>query len=241
MRILEIGCGTGSSTVALAEQGAHITAIDVDSPSLTVARERCRILNLDVDFQELNSADAASVMGKQQFDFVLFYASLEHMTHAERIIALRGIWNLLAEGGFLCVIETPNRLYYKDYHTSYLPFFFWLPDDLAFEYSQLSPREFFHNRYSKYDSQSLDFLRQGRGVSFHEFDLAMGPVEKLRVLSSMSEFHRRRKPLQWLWHRFSSDYRYESFLHSHCQHKPRAFFERRLDLMIEKTIAYRAG
>src|SRR6266850_7471643 len=28
--ILEIGCGTGCSTVALAEQGAQVTAIDVD-------------------------------------------------------------------------------------------------------------------------------------------------------------------------------------------------------------------
>ena len=35
-RILEIGCGTGASTVALAEQGANVTAIDIDEESLLV-------------------------------------------------------------------------------------------------------------------------------------------------------------------------------------------------------------
>src|SRR5262245_12969850 len=32
--ILEVGCGTGSSTVAFAEQGADVTAIDLDEDSL---------------------------------------------------------------------------------------------------------------------------------------------------------------------------------------------------------------
>jgi 2-polyprenyl-3-methyl-5-hydroxy-6-metoxy-1,4-benzoquinol methylase len=50
--ILEIGCGTGSSTVALAEQGADITAVDIDKSSLTVARERCEIYGLDAHFVE---------------------------------------------------------------------------------------------------------------------------------------------------------------------------------------------
>jgi Methyltransferase domain len=40
-RILEIGCGTGSSTVALTEQGAVVTGIDVDEDVLVVARDRC--------------------------------------------------------------------------------------------------------------------------------------------------------------------------------------------------------
>src|SRR5215510_3610517 len=34
--VLEIGCGTGCSTIALAEQGAMVTAIDVDEHSLKV-------------------------------------------------------------------------------------------------------------------------------------------------------------------------------------------------------------
>jgi SAM-dependent methyltransferase len=32
--VLEIGCGTGSSTVALAEQGANVVAVDIDDKAL---------------------------------------------------------------------------------------------------------------------------------------------------------------------------------------------------------------
>jgi hypothetical protein len=36
-------------------------------------------------------------------------------------------------------------------------------------------------------AQLLPFLREGRGVSFHEFDIAIGRVE---VKTSMFEYHR---------------------------------------------------
>src|SRR5688500_14623008 len=39
LRVLDIGCGTGSSTVALAEQGARVTAIDIDAGALRVRSE----------------------------------------------------------------------------------------------------------------------------------------------------------------------------------------------------------
>ena len=42
-RVLEVGCGTGSSTIALAEQGAQVVAVDVDAPSTEVTRERCDV------------------------------------------------------------------------------------------------------------------------------------------------------------------------------------------------------
>ena len=41
-RILEVGCGTGSATVALAEQGAEVTALDVYDEALMVAEARCK-------------------------------------------------------------------------------------------------------------------------------------------------------------------------------------------------------
>ena len=48
--VLEVGCGTGASTIALAEQGAKVVGIDVDPGSLQVARDRFRLAGLDAEF-----------------------------------------------------------------------------------------------------------------------------------------------------------------------------------------------
>jgi 2-polyprenyl-3-methyl-5-hydroxy-6-metoxy-1,4-benzoquinol methylase len=132
-RILEIGCGTGASTVALAEQGASVTAIDIDEESLIVARDRCRLHGVEAEFLRLNGAATEQLPALGQFDFVIFFACLEHMTYAERLDAMRSTWSGLTPGALWCSIETPNRLWWFDEHTSFLPFYNWLPDELAFD------------------------------------------------------------------------------------------------------------
>src|SRR5215469_149729 len=98
-RILEIGCGTGSSTVALAEQRAIITGIDIDESALAVAVERCRVYGLPVEFSWLNATEISITFAAGSFDWIIFFASLEHMTIAERLTSLKAAWNLLPEGG----------------------------------------------------------------------------------------------------------------------------------------------
>jgi 2-polyprenyl-3-methyl-5-hydroxy-6-metoxy-1,4-benzoquinol methylase len=140
-QVLEVGCGTGSSTVALAEQGARVTAIDIDVGALTVAKERCRVYGLDVTFLEANATEIRTLFSGQHFDLIIFFAVLEHMTHDERMIAMNNGWNMLSKGDLWCVIETSNRLWFYDGDTSFLPFYLWLPDDVAFQYSQFSRRK----------------------------------------------------------------------------------------------------
>src|SRR5688572_27832594 len=84
-RVLEIGCGTGASTVALAEQGALVTAVDIDTESLLVATERCRVYGVDAIFVQAEGSVLDRHLNLADFDFVIFFACLEHMTHAERI------------------------------------------------------------------------------------------------------------------------------------------------------------
>jgi len=111
------------------------------------------------------------------------------MTIAERLGSLRTAWDMLPAHGLLVVVETPNRLWYFDGHSSYLPFFHWLPNELAFAYAKLSARNNFRELYKEYNPASKEhFLRRGRGMSFHEFDLAIGPTRDLKVVSSLSTF-----------------------------------------------------
>jgi S-adenosylmethionine-dependent methyltransferase len=233
-RVLEIGCGTGCSTVALAEQGAEVVAIDIDEPSLAVAKRRCDVYELDVDFRVANAADIGELFRDVRFHFIIFYAALEHMIHRERILALRSAWDLLPNGGLLCIVETPNRLWYYDQHTSRLPFFHWLPDDLAFDYSRFSSRPHFSDLYDNYDDerQRLHFLRRGRGASFHELALAIAPVEELNVHSTLA-MHLRGRGLQSPIP--SQADRYQRLLQEIYPSIHSGFFERNLDLILLKT------
>ncbi len=183
MRVLEIGCGTGSSTVALAEQGADVVTIDIAEPALEVARVRCRVHGVQAD---IVNANAQCLVDFRPVDAVFYFAALEHMNHAERMRSLSEAWAMLPPGGLLAIIETPNRLWYFDSHTSELPFYNWLPNDLAFLYSRFSPKEIFRDNYREPTEQSIDhFLRRGRAVSYHEIDLAIARTETLETVSSL--------------------------------------------------------
>lgn len=185
LKILEVGCGTGASTLALAEQGARVTAIDIDEGALQVAKDRCSAYGVTAELRLLN-ASAISTLGTA--DVVIFNACLEHMTVSERLQSLCDGWKALSTRGLLIILETPNRLWWADTHTSKLPMYHCLPDELAYQYSRFSPRENFREIYR--DHTNVDsmthFLRRGRGMSFHETDLAIGP--SLNVLSSLDSY-----------------------------------------------------
>ena len=234
--ILEIGCGTGSSTVALAEQGAEVTAIDILETSLTVARERRQVYGVKADLLNMNATEAHKAFSGQHFDFIIFFAALEHMTHDERMDAMSNTWNMLSKGDLWCVIDTPNRLWFDDGHTSLLPFYHWLPDDLAFKYSRFSSRGIFCERYREINGEAiLDFLRWGRGVSFHEFELTMDKAENLDVVSSLSIFLRKRSILRKMLWRLPTEGRYELFLARIKPQIHRGFYQPTLNLIIRKS------
>ena len=167
-KILEIGCGTGCTTVALAEQDCELSSIDVDSTHIKVAQKRCEIYDLSVNIHAINATCINEI--NEKFDMIIFSASLEHMTYEERLTSIKLAWNMIKKNGFLVVIETPNRLHYFDGHSSILPFYHWLPDEIAIQYSKFSPREACKNS----SSDEMAFIRFGRGASFHEFELALG-------------------------------------------------------------------
>jgi len=230
LRILEIGCGTGCSTVALAEQGALVTGIDIDARGLRVAHERCRLYGVRADLHELNAAEATRHFKPGDFDLIIFFACLEHMTLSERMEALPAVWNLLPRGAWLAIVETPNRLWYFDGHTSMLPFFNWVPDELAFAYSvKFSDRELFKDdKRHNHPTNMEEFLRLGRGVSYHEFDLTIGAHN---VFSSFSTFYGYRYTLL----RSMRARRFKSLLRSFRPDLHDGWFEANLDLLMRKT------
>jgi len=234
-KILEIGCGTGSSTVALAEQGADVYGVDIDETAIPVARKRCEVFGVSANFFAANATEVKEMFREQQFDFVLFYASLQHMLHDERLIAMRDTWDMLPAGGLWCLIDCPNRLWFYEGHTSFLPYFDWLPDDVAFLYSRYSSRPEFNNMYREYTEEArIHFLRRGRGLSFHEFSLAMKDTQDLDVVSGMSMFYREKSLLQRIKWKFSLDAKFDSCLRQIDSSIHPAFYQQSLDVIIRK-------
>ena len=70
--ILEMWFGTGSSTVALAEQGANLVGIDLDQCSLSVARARLEAHGLKAALFNIISCDLSKTFGDTKFDHIIF-------------------------------------------------------------------------------------------------------------------------------------------------------------------------
>ena len=230
-QVLEIGCGTGSGTVALAERGAQVVGLDLDEGSLQVARKRCALHGVVAELHATNAADIAELFGDTIFDLIIFYASLEHMVLDERLRAIADSWAMLRPGKLWCVIETPNRLWHTDTHTAWLPFYHWLPDELAFKYARFSRRTNFRECYDEStDERHLHFCRRGRGVSFHELHVALGEPDVFEVVSYKNEFLAH---LGWLAKDARAD-RYVALLRELAPDVHAAFLQEYLDVILRK-------
>lgn len=179
MTALEIGSGTGSSTLAFARQVGKLFSFEIDRKATAAAKERLAYFNLyNVEFHEgqFNSDCALSRSG-QRVDLVVLCAVLEHMTESERSDSLRTAWDMLNPGGFLLIADTPNRFAVYDDHTSLLPYYSALPASIQAQYAAHSPRADFRNSIATTSApdMAVTLARWGAGISYHDFELALGP------------------------------------------------------------------
>jgi len=78
-RVLELGCGSGIYTVALARRGAYLTAIDVsaEAVALTLARARANSVADRVDARQMGAENLR--LGAGSFDLVVGFGILHHV------------------------------------------------------------------------------------------------------------------------------------------------------------------
>ena len=190
-QVVEIGCGSGSSTAAFARLAGQMHGYDIQLSYVEGARIRAKMLGLtNVSCYAVAPDQLSSGIrrrhGEGRIDLVLLYAVLEHCTSAECLEIIQTSWDLLRPGGHLAVIETPNRLGYMDIHTTFLPFFHLLPAPIALRYYHRTQRQRVIRtldaaaRVSEQEAE-LARIRLGTGISFHEFQIALG-IEDLGPL-----------------------------------------------------------
>lgn len=106
-RVLEVGCGLGTDTMNFARAGADVTAVDLSSASLDLARTRADLMGVAdrIRFVEANAEElTSSITG--EFDLVYSFGVLHHTPHPQR--AYEQLRRLIAPSG-----ELRMMVYYR--------------------------------------------------------------------------------------------------------------------------------
>jgi SAM-dependent methyltransferase len=155
--VLEVGCSFGHLTEYLAEQAAvgRVTAFDADPAFVAMTRAKVEELGLEKvrDVALIGNADTRALPWETgAFDLVIASAVVEHLPERYRRAQVDEYYRVLAPGGHIAILDTPNQLFPLETHSVGLPLVQWLPPRLAYRYARLGRRARF------------------RDVSFEEFD-----------------------------------------------------------------------
>ena len=104
-KVLDIGCGGGILSEAMAARGAQVTGIDMAQMSLDVARMHLLESGLKVDYQKM-TAEQFAEQNEAQFDVVCCLEMLEHVPDPASI--MQAAAKILKPEGTL-VLSTLNR------------------------------------------------------------------------------------------------------------------------------------
>lgn len=123
-RILDFGCGTGSTTAALAQYCEQVCAFDIDDESIEICKQRIREHGLESRVQFFYSNDIDDIKDSMgTFELILVNAVIEHIPLSKtglRKRIIRSLFNMLKKSGCLYINETPNRLWPFDGHATQL-------------------------------------------------------------------------------------------------------------------------
>lgn len=124
-KILDIGCGTGRTTMPLFKMGFKIIGIDFVPAMINNAKKIAGEMNLEIDYQV---GDAIKLEFENNiFDYALF--SNQGWTHipgrADRLKALKEAYRILKPGGIFIFTAHP-RVFNRQF------FYFWIKQWLKF-------------------------------------------------------------------------------------------------------------
>jgi ubiquinone/menaquinone biosynthesis C-methylase UbiE len=124
--ILDMCCGTGGATLAIARKAAascRIIGMDLSSGQIRAARERTGFSN--VEFVEGDACTTGFEDGR--FDKVFITHALHEMWRADRLQVLCEARRILRAGGKVVILELDNPESFIVRFLAGLWFFYWLP------------------------------------------------------------------------------------------------------------------
>jgi 2-polyprenyl-6-hydroxyphenyl methylase/3-demethylubiquinone-9 3-methyltransferase len=119
-KVLDVGCGGGILTEALAKSGAQATGIDLSKDSIEAAKVHARQQGLTIDYRYENIEETVAKHAGE-FDVVTCMEMLEHVPEPGKIIAACS--RLLKPGGhafFSTINRTPKALLFVIFGGEYI-------------------------------------------------------------------------------------------------------------------------
>jgi 2-polyprenyl-3-methyl-5-hydroxy-6-metoxy-1,4-benzoquinol methylase len=132
--VLDLGCGMGGLSTALALEGADVRPVDFNRHYCHITR--LRGMRHRLDLSPINAAGEALPFPDAHFDVIMCVDVLEHVRDPEALLAEIG--RCLKPGG-LCQITAINRFAFRDPHY-HVRFVNWLPRRLSDAYLRLVRR-----------------------------------------------------------------------------------------------------
>ena len=116
LAVLDIGCGAGYFSRELSKRGAVVTAIDLSSELIKIAKTQST--DYDIEYHVLDAADTGESFAPESFDLATACVSLQDMPDPPTV--LRGVYNVLKRGSrfVFCnthpCTDTPYRKWVRD-------------------------------------------------------------------------------------------------------------------------------
>jgi SAM-dependent methyltransferase len=108
-RAIDLGCGTGSNAIFLAQHGFDVTGVDFASSAIEKARQRANEAGVAVEFVVDDLTNLESVKGP--FDFMVDYGALDDLRAEHRDLYVQNVVALSHPGSryLLWTFEWPLR------------------------------------------------------------------------------------------------------------------------------------
>ncbi len=89
LKVLEIGCGMGTTTINFARAGAKkITAVDLSEKSLELAKKRAAVYGFSdqIEFYQANAEELSKTVPLDTYDLIFSFGVIHHTPHPEKVL-----------------------------------------------------------------------------------------------------------------------------------------------------------
>lgn len=112
-RALDLGCGTGTLAIYLAQRAWNVVGIDFSPKAIALAREKAKRVGVKIDFRVADVSRLDNLSG--QFDFALDVGCLHGLDAAGRARYIEQLTRLMRPGGEFMLWALDRPALFEDY------------------------------------------------------------------------------------------------------------------------------